>query len=114
MIPPASPFSDHLLAAVRRVRITETQILLGLACAVGISAGLGAVAFRELISLFTWLFFTRLYPHLHALGRWALILIPALGALLDSPLIRYFAPEARGHGVPRGRIDRAPADPPSG
>lgn len=80
--------------------LTDTQILLGLAFAVGICAGFGAVAFRGLISLFTWLFFSELYSHFNPLGRWGLIIVPILGALLYSPIIRYFAPEARGHGVP--------------
>lgn len=82
------------------LRLTETQILLGLAFAVGIIAGFGAVGFRELISLFTWVFFHEVYNVLHHLGLFELILIPALGALIYSPVIRRFAPEARGHGVP--------------
>src|SRR5579875_1848583 len=74
-----------------------------MAFVVGIGAGFGAVIFRRLISLFTLLFFGEIGPALQSFlggGRAYLVLLPAMGALLFSPLIRYFAPEARGHGVP--------------
>ena len=67
---------------------------------VGIGAGLGAVLFRRLID---WIhnfaysdiagIFAEWYP-LH------LIIIPALGGAIVGPLVYYFAPEAKGHGVP--------------
>lgn len=84
-------------------RLTETQIMVFMAFLVGIGSGFGAVAFRKLIDLFTWLFFTWVGPHLQSVlggGRLYLLLLPAMGAVIFSPLIRYFAPEARGHGVP--------------
>lgn len=84
-------------------RLTETQIMVFMAFLVGIGSGFGAVAFRKLITLFTWVFFSELGPHLQGAiggGRLYLLLLPAIGALIYSPLIRFFAPEARGHGVP--------------
>jgi CIC family chloride channel protein len=67
---------------------------------VGVGSGLGAVAFRHLIELFTQLFF-------HDFARWTtfaypfnIVAIPALGALLFGPMIFLWAREARGHGVP--------------
>lgn len=86
-----------------RPRVTETQIMVFMAFLVGIGSGFGAVAFRKLIAFFTWVFFNELGPFLHPLlggGRLYLLFLPILGALLFSPLIRFFAPEARGHGVP--------------
>ncbi len=92
-----------------------------LAALVGAAAGLGAVAFRGLIALFHNLLF---------LGKWSfsydanvhtpvspwgpfIILVPVLGAAGVAYLIKTFAPETRGNGIPevmeaihfrRGRI----------
>lgn len=90
----------HVFDLFGELRLTETQILLALAFVVGVGSGFGAVLFRELIAFFTWLFFSELGSLLSHGGRLYLIVLPALGALLFAPLIRYFAPEAKGHGVP--------------
>jgi CIC family chloride channel protein len=92
-----------------------------LAAVVGAAAGLGAVAFRGLIAIFHNLLF---------LGKWSfsynanlhtppspwgpfIILAPVVGAAGVAFLVKTFAPEARGNGVPevmeaihfqRGRI----------
>ncbi|WP_455380087.1 chloride channel protein [Acidihalobacter prosperus] len=79
-----------------------------LASAVGMVAGLGAVAFRNLIALFhNALFYKRLSPfydtfHHMAPSLWGagVILVPVIGALGVTFLINRFAPEARGNGVP--------------
>lgn len=90
----------NIVDQIRRQRLTETQIMLVMAFVVGLGSGFGAVLFRDLISFFTWLFFTELGSLLSHGDRLYLIVLPALGALLFAPLIRYFAPEAKGHGVP--------------
>ncbi len=83
--------------------------LMSLGILVGVGAGLGAVAFRELI-----LGFTRAFtgfsdysgagrvanPHFPGLGPWFVAAVPVLGGLIYGPLIARFAREARGHGVP--------------
>ncbi len=83
--------------------------IVALALTVGFGAGLGAVAFRELIAFFTLVFTgSRDYsgtpgapnPLVPGLGPWFLILVPVAGGLLYGPLIDRFAREARGHGVP--------------
>ena len=78
------------------------------ALAVGVIAGLGAVVFRGMIGGFHNLLF---------LGRWSfaydanvhtlaspwgagIILVPVLGAIGVAFLVKTFAPEAKGHGVP--------------
>jgi CIC family chloride channel protein len=79
-----------------------------LAVVVGVFAGLGAVVFRGLIALFHNAFFLRMFSfsydaNIHTpASPWGplVILIPALGALGVSFLIKNFAPEAKGHGVP--------------
>lgn len=88
---------------------------------VGIVAGFGAVLFRAMIALFHNLLFlgqlSLAYDtnrHTQA-GPWGpgVILVPLVGAAAVSYLVKNFAPEAKGHGVPevmdsiyynRGRI----------
>ena len=83
--------------------------LVAMALIVGVVAGLGAVAFRELIFAFTWI--ATGYKQFGQQGRVAslhvpwlgigfLVAIPVVGGLLYGPLIQRFAREARGHGVP--------------
>ncbi len=75
---------------------------------VGIIAGLGAVAFRGLIALFHNLFFygriSTVYDTLKhaAVSPWGvgIVAVPVAGALVVAFLVRTFAPEAKGHGVP--------------
>ncbi|GAB2982615.1 transport integral membrane protein [Amycolatopsis acidiphila] len=80
-----------------------------LAVAIGAGAGLGAVAFRWLITTFTHLFSGhadysgaggQAHPWFPALGPWFLLIVPVLAGLIYGPLVHKFAPEARGHGVP--------------
>jgi CIC family chloride channel protein len=75
---------------------------------VGVIAGLGAVIFRGLIALFHNLLFlgkvSFLYDaNIHTpASPWGplIILVPVLGALGVAFLVKNFAPEAKGHGVP--------------
>ena len=84
-----------------------------LALLVGAGSGLGAVAFRYLVSFFTWLATGHSQfgqqgrvgsSHLPWLGLAFFVLIPAIGGLVYGPLIYRFAREARGHGVPEVMI----------
>ena len=83
--------------------------LMALGVVVGIGAGLGAVAFRELILAATRLFTGHsdysaaghvANPHLPSLGIWFVVAAPVIGGLIYGPLIARFANEAKGHGVP--------------
>jgi len=92
-----------------------------LAVGVGVLAGIGAVIFRALISgvhnlafLGTWSTQYDANGHTPA-GPWGagIILVPVIGALVVAFIVKTFAPEAKGHGVPevmdaiyynRGRI----------
>lgn len=87
----------------------SASALVPLAVAVGAITGLGAVAFRELITLFTRMFtghddYSGLgrvaSTHWPALGFWFLLLAPVVAGAVYGPLVYRFAPEARGHGVP--------------
>ena len=78
------------------------------ALVVGVIAGLGAVAFRALIALFHNLFFlARFSFHYDATvhtpaSPWGplIVLAPVAGAICVAFLVKNFAPEAKGHGVP--------------
>src|SRR6201994_2841817 len=79
-----------------------------LALVLGIVTGIGAVLFRDLISLIHNLFFTGHFS-LHydanvftAPAPWGIlvILVPVVGGIGVTFLVTNFAPEAKGHGVP--------------
>ena len=80
-----------------------------LAIGIGGGAGLGAVAFRWLITSATQLFTGHAdysgaagqgHPWFPELGPWFLVLAPVVAGLVYGPLVYRFAREARGHGVP--------------
>lgn len=88
---------------------------IALAVLTGLIAGFGAVGFRMLIGLFhnfafLGVFSTGYDANLHtpaaAWGPWHIpwgawiILVPVVGAVLVAFLVKTFAPEAKGHGVP--------------
>ena len=79
-----------------------------LAIFTGLVAGLGAAVFRALIAFFHNLLFLGVFSlsydantHTPA-SPWgvAVILVPVLGALAVTYLVKHYAPEAKGHGVP--------------
>lgn len=87
----------------------RSEMLMALlAVVVGVVAGYGAVVFRALISWFHNLFFFGRFSFDYdalahtAPSRWgpAVILVPMVGAVIVVFLVRHFAPEAKGHGVP--------------
>jgi chloride channel protein, CIC family len=79
-----------------------------LALGLGIVTGIGAVLFRDLISLIHNLFFAgqfSLHYDANVFTRpapWGMlvILVPVLGGIGVTFLVTNFAPEAKGHGVP--------------
>ncbi len=72
----------------------------GLAAIIGGATGLGAVAFIEIISLATRLFFDGGAKAFSFAGSWYVVFLPIIGGLFVGPLIQFLAPEAKGHGVP--------------
>ncbi len=76
-----------------------------LAVIIGISIGYAAIGFRNLIGfLQNSILFQQLDTHLanpvqHTAGLWILLIVP-LGLLASTLLTRWFATEAKGHGVP--------------
>ncbi|HET6151627.1 MAG TPA: chloride channel protein [Marmoricola sp.] len=88
---------------------TSSGGLLASALTVGATAGLFAVGFRWLIKGFTLALTGHVdyaavpgaaSAYLPALGPWFVLGTPVVAGLLYGPLVYFFAPEARGHGVP--------------
>lgn len=105
-ITPANPgqrkwYSPRVGVHSRLARwIPERLILLLYALVIGIVGGFGAVGFRKLISFFDILFFGYGKHLLSWTGSVDVFFLPVIGLLLVSVMVRFFAPEAKGHGVP--------------
>jgi chloride channel protein, CIC family len=112
---PGSPGLRVLPARAGRwvARASYLQKWICLGAAIGVIAGLGAVAFYELLKVSTWFFLHLLVAYTVPLARgeglvrasswfgrpWALPLVVGLGGLLAGLLVYRFAPEAEGHGT---------------
>lgn len=96
------------MAATTTTKALNIWLLIFLGMLVGVIGGFGAVIFRLMIGFFhNLLFFGRfdfIYnSNVHAqpsVWGMGIILVPAVGALVVTWLVRNFAPEAKGHGVP--------------
>jgi CIC family chloride channel protein len=92
----------------KRAQLFGLLSLFAWSLLVGGVAGLGAAAFRSLIGLIHNLFFLgksscTYDANVHTpLSPWGpfVILVPVLGSMGVTLLVRNFATEARGHGVP--------------
>jgi chloride channel protein, CIC family len=82
--------------------------MMVMAIAVGVVAGVGAWGFRMLIGLvhnllflgrFAFSYDANTYTPLSPWGS-GVVLVPVAGALVVAWLVKNFAPEAKGHGVP--------------
>ncbi|MDE2472552.1 MAG: chloride channel protein [Bradyrhizobium sp.] len=97
--------SRKLLPEERRVNLL---ILCGLALVIGVMTGLGAVVFRALIGFVHNLSYNGRLSFVYNANisegpsRFGdlVLLSPIIGGLLVVFLVRRFAPEAKGHGVP--------------
>jgi CIC family chloride channel protein len=84
---------------LQRFGSSEFTIGLPIAILVGLAAGLGAVAFRWLITFFQSLFFDGGGTALGFMGHYYVIVLPVAGGLIVGPLVYFLAQEARGPGV---------------
>ncbi|CAB3394438.1 chloride channel protein [Kyrpidia spormannii] len=80
--------------------LPEPIVLLLYAVIIGIVGGYGAVGFRMLIDGFTRLFFEDGRRWLAWLGGPEVFFFPVIGLVFVSAIVKFFAPEAKGHGVP--------------
>ncbi|HSM59589.1 MAG TPA: chloride channel protein, partial [Longimicrobiales bacterium] len=94
---------------VRELRLrfqrSTTAGPLAMAVAVGVLAGAGAITLRGMIRAVQWAFFdqgTRVGDLLSLpIPPWVVtVAAPAIGMVVVAELVKRWAPEARGHGVP--------------
>jgi len=74
-----------------------------LAIIIGILAGFGAIGIRWLIKTISDISFQgtgNILENIIATPWFWILIIPVLGGLIVGPIIYFFAPEAKGHGVP--------------
>jgi CIC family chloride channel protein len=98
-----------LPADAEEARRLGLALLSLIALAVGVTTGLGAVAFRDLIGLIHNLMFLGEASVRYDANQFTpaapwgplVILVPVIGAVVVTFLVSTFAPEAKGHGVPR-------------
>ena len=77
--------------------------MIVVAIIIGILAGFSAIGIRAIIKFFSQLSFPgagNLLENIIATPWYLILLIPVIGGIIVGPIIYYFAPEAKGHGVP--------------
>jgi len=105
-----APDSSHAIVVkpAQEERRVSLLALCGLALLVGVLTGFGAVAFRALIALVHNAFFNGKFSFLYNANvsegpsRFGDLVLfsPIIGGLIVVYLVKRFAPEAKGHGVP--------------
>ena len=91
------------LALFKRFQLTEHTFMIIIAIVIGVLTGFAAIAIRALILWVSEISFTGTGSYLENIlnTSWYWILIvPIVGGLIVGPIIYFFAPEAKGHGVP--------------
>ncbi|TYC51703.1 chloride channel protein [Rhodobacterales bacterium] len=104
---PSSPEDDAIAPDVQE-RDFSVPVLCLIAFVIGIVAAIGAVFFRYLISIVHNLFYYGTFSTVYDANQFEpasplgplVILVPVVGGLIVVWLVRTFAPEAKGHGVP--------------
>ncbi|MEZ5870623.1 MAG: chloride channel protein [Nitratireductor sp.] len=99
---------DSIQSQIKGEREVTLPLLVFFAFVVGIVAALGAIAFKYMIAViynfsFYGIFSLELDPNTYGEpSPWGagIILVPVIGGLIVVFLVRSFAPEAKGHGVP--------------
>ena len=85
---------------LKGVRESDTVGPVLMAVSVGLIGGIGAVLFRYLILGSHEFFFRGGRWALPFLGEYYVILLPVIGLVIVTYIVRKWAPEAQGHGVP--------------
>ncbi len=92
--------ADSLL---EKAQLSEHTFMILIAIIIGVIAGYAAVGIRFLIEEFSHLSYSgngTVLENITNTPWYLLILVPTIGGAIVGPLIYFFAPEAKGHGVP--------------
>ena len=95
--------SDKTVAFFEKLRLTEHTFMIIVAIIIGILAGFAAIGIRALIQTISHISFSgegNLLENIMNTSWYWIIIIPMIGGLIVGPIIYFFAPEAKGHGVP--------------
>jgi CIC family chloride channel protein len=95
--------SRKTVEIIDRAKMTEHLFMIILAIIIGILGGFGAIGIRALIKEISELSFSgegTLLDRIISAPWYIKLLIPAVGGAIVGPIIYFFAPEAKGHGVP--------------
>ncbi len=90
-------------ALLDKAHLTENTAMIIIAIIIGVIAGYAAVGIRFLIEEFSHLSYPgngTVLENITNTPWYFVILVPTIGGLIVGPLIYFFAPEAKGHGVP--------------
>ena len=86
---------------IGKIRFSETNIELFLACIVGVGAGFASVFFRWLLHQMHYLFFGVLWPFVESYSPYLLPIVPMTGAILLIPFLKKYPGEISGYGMPK-------------
>ncbi len=108
-------FSSKLNKAIRylskknaelleKANLTEHTFMIIIALIIGVLAGFSAIGIRALIEFISDISFWggegTILQRIQATPWYWVLIVPAIGGLIVGPVIYFFAPEAKGHGVP--------------
>ncbi len=93
-------FKRHLQTAIGRLKSSEDIGSVLSAMTVGLVGGAGVILLYYLIMCFEEVFFSGGKRVLPFMGGYYVILLPAVGTLIVNYIVRKWAIEAQGHGVP--------------
>jgi CIC family chloride channel protein len=96
-------FSVKTTSFVDKAKLTEHTFMIVVAILIGTLAGFAAIGIRAMIKGISYLSFPGTGNILENIihSPWYIVLLaPIIGGLLVGPIIYFFAPEAKGHGVP--------------
>jgi CIC family chloride channel protein len=102
---PHQPFPQGLSDTIRSLpnRLGERTLMILLGTVIGIAGGFGAVFFRWLIGAIhglAWMDIGTPLENIMGVPWYWRMLVPAAGGLVVGLIVRFLAPEVKGHGVP--------------
>jgi chloride channel protein, CIC family len=84
----------------KQYKLPESVTIILYSIIIGISTGLAAVLFHKAIEFFNSLFFEKTASGFFFFGAFTVIVIPAIGMLIQALMIRFFPETAKKKGVP--------------